>query len=225
MNLFTISDLHLSFGADKPMDVFKGWDNYVERIEANWRRMITEEDTVILPGDFSWGLKIEETAKDFKFLDSLPGKKIILKGNHDLWWGTVKKIKEFFEKEKIETVDVLFNNAFVCGRYAIAGTRGWCMEDGNDKKIIKREAGRLEASLIEAQKTGLEILAFFHYPPVYADSEVTEITDVLKKYNIKRVFHGHIHGNGFHNAVSEFDGINYKLVSCDCLDFTPFHII
>ncbi len=225
MNLFTISDLHLSFGADKPMDVFKGWDNYVERIEANWRRMITDEDVVVLPGDFSWGLKLEETVEDFKFLDSLPGKKIILKGNHDLWWGTVKKIKEFFERENIKSVDVLFNNAFTCGKYAIAGTRGWCMEDGNDKKIIKREAGRLETSLIEAQKMGLPILVFFHYPPVYAESQVTEITDILKKYNIKRVFHGHIHGNGFHNAVSEFEGINYKLVSCDCLDFTPFHII
>jgi len=138
MNLFTISDLHLSFGADKPMDVFKGWDNYVERIEANWRRMITDDDTVILPGDFSWGLKIEETARDFEFLESLPGKKIILKGNHDLWWGTAKKIKEFFEKEKIKSVEILFNNAFACGKYAIAGTRGWCLEDGNDKKIIKR---------------------------------------------------------------------------------------
>ncbi len=225
MNLFTISDLHLSFGADKPMDVFKGWDNYVERIEANWRRMITDDDTVILPGDFSWGLKIEETARDFEFLESLPGKKIILKGNHDLWWGTAKKIKEFFEKEKIKSVEILFNNAFACGKYAIAGTRGWCLEDGNDKKIIKREAGRLEASLKEAEKIGLEILVFFHYPPVYADSEVTEITDILKKYNIKRVFHGHIHGNGFNNAISERDGIKYKLVSCDCIDFTPFHII
>ncbi|MBQ9965799.1 MAG: metallophosphoesterase [Clostridia bacterium] len=225
MNLFTISDLHLSFGADKPMDVFKGWDNYVERIEANWRRMITDDDTVILPGDFSWGLKIEETARDFEFLESLPGKKIILKGNHDLWWGTAKKIKEFFEKEKIKSVEILFNNAFACGKYAIAGTRGWCLEDGNDKKIIKREAGRLEASLKEAEKLGLEILVFFHYPPVYADSEVTEITDILKKYNIKRVFHGHIHGNGFNNAISERDGIKYKLVSCDCIDFTPFHII
>ena len=125
MNLFTISDLHLSFGTDKPMNIFRGWDNHTERIKANWCRMIKDDDIVVLPGDLSWGLKIEETLEDFKFLDSLPGKKIILKGNHDLWWGTVTKLKEFFKKNDIKTIDILFNYAFSCGKYAIAGTRGW----------------------------------------------------------------------------------------------------
>ncbi|MBQ2237687.1 MAG: metallophosphoesterase [Clostridia bacterium] len=225
MNLFTISDLHLSFGTDKPMNIFRGWDNHTERIKANWCRMIKDDDIVVLPGDLSWGLKIEETLEDFKFLDSLPGKKIILKGNHDLWWGTVTKLKEFFEKNDIKTIDILFNNAFSCGKYAIAGTRGWFLEEGNDKKVIDREAGRLEASISEAEKTGLEILVFLHYPPVYGDSVCTEITDVLKKHNIKRVFHGHIHGAGLNKAVKEYEGIEYKLVSCDCIDFTPFYII
>lgn len=225
MNLFTISDLHLSFGSDKPMDIFRGWENHTERIKANWCRMIKEDDTVVMPGDFSWGLKISETLEDFKFLESLPGRKIILKGNHDLWWGTVTKIKQFFEENDIKTVDILFNNCFTCGKYAIAGTRGWFCEDKKDKKVIDREAGRLELSLQEAEKTGLEILVFLHYPPVYSDNVCEEILEVLKRHNIKKVFYGHIHGNGYNNAVSEYDGIKYKLVSCDCLNFTPFQII
>lgn len=113
MSIFAISDLHLSFGVDKPMNIFRGWENHTDRILANWKRLVNENDTVILPGDFSWALKIEEALEDFKFLESLPGKKLILKGNHDLWWSTVKKIKEFFEKNEIKSVDIIFNNTAV----------------------------------------------------------------------------------------------------------------
>lgn len=225
MSIYAISDLHLSLGTDKPMDVFYGWDNYIERIRANWVRIVKPEDTVVLPGDFSWGLKIEETVKDFEFLESLPGKKILLKGNHDLWWNTAKKIKEFFEKNNFKTIDIVFNNCIVAENHAIAGTRGWFFDDTASKKVLLREAGRLDSSLTQAQKTQLPVLVFLHYPPVYNGSVCNEIFDVLKKHNVKKVYYGHIHGLGFNNAVKEYDGIELKLISCDQIDFTPYFIV
>ena len=225
MSLYTISDLHLSLSADKPMDVFYGWNNYMERIEANWKRVVTDEDTVVIPGDISWALKLEDAEKDLKFLDLLPGKKLILKGNHDLWWSTMKKLTEFFGKIEIKTITPIFNSAIIAEGRAICGSRGWFFEkDEQNKKIILREAGRLEASITEAEKLGVEPLVFLHYPPVYADIVCEEIVEVLKRHNIKTVYHGHIHGSGLHRAVKSYDGISFKLVSCDCIDFTPHKI-
>ena len=225
MSLYTISDLHLSLSADKPMDVFYGWDNYIDRINANWKRTVSENDTVIIPGDISWALKLEDSQKDFEFLDSLPGKKIILKGNHDLWWSTMKKLTSFFESKGIKTVTPLFNSAVAAEGRAICGSRGWFFEkDDQNKKILLREAGRLDMSITEAEKIG-EPLVFLHYPPVYAEIVCDEIIDALKKHNIKTVYHGHIHGSGLHRAVTEYDGIRFKLVSCDCIDFTPQRIL
>ncbi len=226
MSLFTISDLHLSLSSDKPMDVFYGWNNYVERLTANWKRTVTDTDTVVIPGDISWGLKLEETLADFKFLDSLPGTKIILKGNHDLWWSTVTKLNAFFEQNEIKTVKCLFNNCIEAEGFGITGSRGWFFDRPEaEKKIILREAGRLEMSLADCEKKGLEPIVFLHYPPVYEDKKCDEIFAVLKKYGIKTVYHGHIHGSGLHRTVPELDGISFKLVSCDCIDFTPFRII
>ena len=225
MSIFTISDLHLSFGSNKPMDIFRGWDNHTERLLANWNRLVKPQDTVVLPGDFSWALKLEDTKADFEFLNKLNGKKILLKGNHDLWWSTVKKLKEFFNNNKIENVEILFNNTIIAENYAIAGTRGWFYDDKAEKKIIAREVGRLEKSLEEAKKTGLPILVFLHYPPVYGNQVCEEIFAVLKKHNIKKVYHGHIHGLGLNNAVKEYDGVNFELISCDCIDFTPLFIV
>lgn len=224
MSIFAISDLHLSLGVDKPMDIFKGWDNYTKRLQANWQRLVKPEDTVILPGDFSWGLKIEETKKDFEFLESFPGKKLLLKGNHDLWWSTAKKIHEFFESNNFSSVDIIYNNCAVVENYAVAGTRGWFYDDTGSKKVLMREAGRLDASLTAAEKTGLPILCFLHYPPVYGDSVCNEIFNIIKKHNIKKVYYGHIHGLGYINAVKEYDGVEFKLISCDCIDFTPYYI-
>ena len=224
MSIFAISDLHLSLGVDKPMDIIKGWDNYTKRLQANWQRLVKPEDTVILPGDFSWGLKIEETKKDFEFLESLPGKKLLLKGNHDLWWSTAKKIHEFFESNNFSSVDIIYNNCAVVENYAVAGTRGWFYDDTGSKKVLMREAGRLDSSLTAAEKTGLPILCFLHYPPVYGDSVCNEIFDIIKKHNIKKVYYGHIHGLGYINAVKEYDGVEFKLISCDCIDFTPYYI-
>ena len=204
------------------MDIF-GWENYVDRIKANWIRMVKYEDTVVIPGDFSWSLKLEDTLNDFMFLESLPGRKILLKGNHDLWWSTVKKVNEFFLQNNINSVELVFNNAITAEDYAICGTRGWMFSQSEaDKKIISREAGRLERSICAAEKTGLKPLVFMHYPPAYAEDKCDELLEVLKKHNIGEVFYGHIHGNGFHRAIGEFEGIKFKLVSCDCMNFVPF---
>ncbi len=224
MSIFAISDLHLSFGADKPMDIFRGWDNYTERILSRWNHLVKPEDTVVLPGDLSWALKLEETKPDFEFLKKLNGKKVILKGNHDLWWSTVKKLREFFNENNIDNVEILFNNTVIAENYAIAGTRGWFYDAAAEDKIIAREVGRLEKSLSEAEKTGLPILLFLHYPPVYGSEVCNEIFEVIKKHNIKTVYHGHIHGSGFNNAVKEYDGVEFRLISCDCIDFTPYFI-
>lgn len=225
MSIFTISDLHLSFGAQKPMDIFRGWEDHTQRIEKNWKHLICENDTVVLPGDLSWGLKIEEAKPDFAFLNSLPGKKILLKGNHDLWWGTAKKMREFLKENNFLTIDFVFNNAVVAENFAVCGTRGWFYDDvSSDKKVILREAGRLKMSIEAAKQTGREPLVFLHYPPVYGEQVCDEIFSVLKENGIKKVFYGHIHGGGKLNAVREYDGISFKLVSSDCIDFIPFCI-
>lgn len=224
MSIYAISDLHLSFGTDKPMNIFRGWDNHTGRLFANWSRLVTENDTVILPGDFSWGLKLEETQKDFEFLEKLPGKKLLLKGNHDLWWSTAKKLREFFSLNGFNSVDIIYNNCAVADGFAIAGTRGWFYDDAANKKILAREAGRLEASLTAAEKTGLPVLVFLHYPPVYGGAVCREIFDIIKRHGIKKVYHGHIHGAGFNNAVKEYEGVEFKLISCDCVDFTPVFV-
>lgn len=224
MSIYAISDLHLSLSAEKPMDIFRGWENSTNRIEANWKRLVKNEDTVILPGDFSWGLKLEETVKDFQFLNSLPGKKILLKGNHDLWWSTLSKINKFFEENKIDTVDLLFNNAFLVEGRAICGTRGWLYDADADSKIRKREVGRLKASLEAAKKLGGEPLVFLHYPPVYGEFVCEDILQVLEAYGVKTVYHGHIHGSGFNNAVKTYKDFEFKLISADCIDFCPILI-
>lgn len=224
MSIYAISDLHLSFGVDKPMNIFHGWDNHTDRIRANWCRLVKPEDTVVLAGDLSWGLKIEECEEDFRFLHNLPGRKILLKGNHDLWWNTVKKLKEFLKEKEFDSIDVVFNNCAVAEGYAIAGTRGWFFDDNSGKKVLLREAGRLETSLKSAVDTGLPVITFLHYPPVYSDSVCYEIFDILKKYGVEKVYHGHIHGAGVNNAVKEYEGIKMVQTSCDLIDFTPIFI-
>ena len=206
------------------MDIFRGWENHEEKIKNNWCRIVKETDTVILPGDLSWGLKIEETKADFAFLNNLPGKKILLKGNHDLWWGTAKKMREFLAENNFSKSDFVFNNCIVAENFAVCGTRGWFFDGGEDKKVLLREAGRLEMSIKEALKTGLEPLVFLHYPPVFGGQVCEEIFSVLKKYDIKKVYYGHVHGAGKAGIVNEYDGIMLKLVSCDSIDFTPFCI-
>lgn len=225
MSLFAISDLHLSLSANKPMTVFRGWENYVARIESNWRRVVGPQDTVVLPGDLSWGLKLCETERDFDFLNRLPGQKILLKGNHDLWWSTVTKMNEFFALHDFHTIRVLYNNAIPVEDFVICGTRGWFYDEGDDSKIRKRETARLRRSLEEAAGMPGKKAVFLHYPPVYGEYVCGDILSVLHEFSIKTVYHGHIHGSGFHKAVGSYDGIEFRLISADCIDFTPLFII
>ena len=225
MSLFAIADLHLSLGEDKPMDVFSGWNDYVERLEENWRKLVTDDDTVVIAGDISWAMKLEETVTDFKFINSLPGKKIFLKGNHDYWWGTKSKIEKLLEEYELNTISVLFNNSYTCGDYAICGTRGWFLENDTpeDIKVLNREVGRLRMSLDEALKLGGEPIVFLHYPPYYRGVECPEIMDVLTEYGVKKCYYGHIHGKkNFCLAYEgEYKGVDFRLISCDKVGFMP----
>lgn len=225
MALFAIADLHLSLGTDKPMDIFRGWDNYVSKLEANWKKIVKDDDTVVIPGDISWGMKLDECYKDFEFINNLPGKKIFIKGNHDYWWATKSKIDNYLKENSFDTILVLFNNSYTVDSFTVCGTRGWFLESetDNDVKVLNREVGRLRASLEDGLKKGGEPVVFLHYPPVYGSQECSEIIDVLLEYNIKKCYYGHIHGvNNIKNAIEgEYKGINFKLVSCDKLDFMP----
>ncbi len=207
------------------MDIFKGWDDYVERLQNNWHAQVTENDTVVIPGDISWALKLCDTEKDLRFLDELPGRKLLLKGNHDLWWCTMKKMRAFLEERQFKTLDFVFNSAVVAESYSICGSRGWFFDDKEQsQKVILREAQRLRTSLQCAAETGLPPLVFMHYPAAYNGQHCEEMIEVLKEFNIKDVWHGHIHGAGKQYAVSEFDGISFHLISCDCINFSPQRI-
>lgn len=228
MALYAIGDMHLALGKDKPMDIFGDkWENHAEKLRSGFSTL-TDEDVCVICGDLSWGMGIEDTREDFKFIDSLPGKKIILKGNHDYWWTTASKAKKFFAENGITTIDILHNNFFEYGEYAICGTRGWFFEeekDGeHDKKIMRREIMRLETSLNMAGER--KKLVFLHYPPVFIRYECPEILELLKKHEVRLCCYGHIHGKGCGFALNGWrDGTEYKLVSADFTDFTPIKLI
>lgn len=229
MSLYVIADLHLSFSCNKPMDVFGGWNNYVERLEKNWEKIVSPDDTVVIPGDISWAMKLSEAEKDFAFIHSLPGTKIIMKGNHDYWWTSLSKMESFLLEKGFDSIHIVHNNCYKYGNTGICGTRGWINEgekgEKADKKVLLREAQRLSVSIESALKQGLDPLVFLHYPPVYNCDRNEEILSVLTKYNINKCFYGHIHGSGAKYAINgEFDGITYKLASSDYLHFAPMLI-
>lgn len=225
MSLFAIADTHLSFGTNKPMNIFHGWSDYETRLSDNWKQIVGPEDTVVIAGDISWGMDIAQTLPDFKFLHELPGRKIILKGNHDFWWSTKKKADACFAENGFDTLNVLFNNAFEAGDFAICGTRGWLAESckDEDRKVLLREVGRLKMSIDAARVYGKEPIVFLHYPPVNADGTwCPEIYEVLKAEGISRCFYGHLHGPSLKNSINaEIDGIKLSLISCDFLSFCP----
>ena len=228
MALYAISDLHLSNSVAKPMDVFGGkWQGYMEKIERNWTHLVSEEDTVVIGGDISWGINLEQALADFQMLQRLPGKKIILKGNHDLWWSTVRKMTQFLQDHQIDRIEFLFNNCFVYEDIGLCGTRGWFFEENfkedHDEKIFRRELIRLETSLKEAQKRGVsEMNCFLHYPPIYSNFRCGEIIDLLKTYGVSRCVYGHLHSDSLRYAVTgEQEGIEFILTSGDFIDFTP----
>lgn len=223
MAIFAIGDTHLSFASPKPMDIFPGWHNHVERLEKNWNHIVGKNDTVVIPGDISWAMDIREAVPDLGFINSLNGKKIIMKGNHDYWWTSMKKLEEMKKENGFNTITFLFNNAVVADNIAICGTRGWNPEENADGgKVLRREAGRLRMSVEEAVKTGLEPVVFLHYPPFYENSMCEEIYNVLLEYNIRRCFFAHVHceRTGKYRRV-ERDGIVFSLVSADFLQFSP----
>ena len=224
MSLFAIADTHLSFGTNKPMDVFSGWQNYEERLQKNWNAVVGENDTVVIAGDISWGMKLADTLEDFRFLDRLNGRKIVMKGNHDYWWSTKSKTDRFLSENGINSIDILFNNAYKVGDFVVCGTRGWffdCSKD-EDQKVLAREVGRLRTSIDKAKKLDGEIIAFLHYPPVSLTETCHEIYDTLVEQGIKTCFYGHLHGQSVNWAFrGEKDGIMFDLISADYLSFCP----
>ena len=225
MAIYTIGDLHLSFHENKPMSIFgDNWKGHEEKIKKDWIQKIKETDLVILPGDFSWSTYLSDTKEDFEYLNSLPGKKLLLKGNHDYWWTTITSMRNFLKENKFDNIDFIHNNSYEFENCIIVGTRGWNQsEDIEDKKILKREALRLELSIqdgISKYGEDKEIIVFMHYPPLTKNYINTDYTRLMKKYNIKRCYNAHLHANSIQDAVEgNIDGIEYKLVSSDGLDF------
>ncbi len=227
MALYTIGDLHLSLAKEKPMDIFGDrWQNHTEKLRAAFQNL-RDDDLTVLCGDLSWGMNLEETAPDFHFVDGLPGKKVLLKGNHDYWWTTAAKTKKFFAEQGITTIDILHNNAFFFGDWAICGTRGWFYEEErggeHDAKIMRREIMRLETSLKAAGEH--KKLVFLHYPPIYANYRCEEILALLKEHKVSLCCYGHIHGKGCAWAFNGWhEGTEFKLVSADAVNFTPVRL-
>lgn len=229
MALYAISDLHLPIGVNKPMDIFGSkWANYVGRLEKNWQNIVTGEDVVIIPGDISWAMYLDESIPDFSFIHSLPGKKIISKGNHDYWWTTMSKMNTFLAEHDFSSITFMQNNAFMYKNTAICGTRGWSYiglgeAAPDDRKIYEREIGRLKLSLNEAKKYKPEkTIVFFHYPPILSDWRDTGFSAVLEEYGVDICAYGHLHNAKRENvAEGEHNGIKYMLVSCDYRDFIP----
>lgn len=229
MAIYTIADLHLSFGEDKPMSIFgDNWNGHSDKIKSNWIEKVKPEDTVVLPGDFSWAMYLENTYKDFAFLNSLPGKKLLLKGNHDYWWTTVTNMKKYLKENNFENIDFIYNNSFLVEDKILVGTRGWNLsETENTVKMINRESIRLKLSIengIKKYGSDKEIIVFMHYPPITQNSiynhQFLDFVKIMKEYNIKRCYYGHLHGKSQEEAVEgEYDGIEFKLVSSDYLNF------
>ena len=228
MSLFAIGDLHLAFAADKPMDVFGDrWENHADKLLRGFS-CVKDEDLTVLCGDLSWGMSLEDAREDFLFIDRLPGKKLIVKGNHDFWWSTAAKARRFFSDNGITTIDILHNNCFLYEDTAICGTRGWFYEeetgDAHDRKIMLREVGRLRTSLEAAGER--KKIVFLHYPPIYQKYECPEILALLKDHGVKLCCYGHIHGKGCRLAFNGWrNGTEYRLLSADHLDFTPVKIL
>lgn len=237
MSLYVIADLHLSTleSTNKSMEVFgRRWDGYMTRIKNNWERLVTDDDTVVIPGDVSWALSLEEAVSDLKFIDSLPGKKILGKGNHDFWWCTMKKHEQLFSAHGIESISFLFNNAYESDECIIAGTRGWyhdedaknAPDNADFEKLTRREAGRLRTSLTKAKELQAAspekpIVAFMHFPPFWSGKASGELVDILHEFGVTRVYFGHIHGQYTEPPSFEYEGITMCMVSADYIEFIP----
>lgn len=228
MSFFAISDLHMPGGDDKPMDVFgSNWTGHIEKICSAWRNEIKDDDVVLIPGDFSWAMTQEAAMEDLALIGSLPGRKVISKGNHDFWWDGIGKVRRALP----EGMYAIQNDCVVLNDRCICGTRGWLLPQDqkteNDAKIYRRELIRLDMTLSDAEKKaqGLPVVCMLHYPPLTEGNRETEVTQILKKHAVKDVIYGHVHGAAIKTAFTgEQDGINYTLVSCDALSFAPIRL-
>ena len=236
MALYTIADLHLSLSSEKPMDIFGSrWTDHTEKIRVRWNRLVTAADTVIMPGDSSWASSLEEAEKDLRFIDSLPGRKIIGKGNHDYWWTSMKKMNTFAKDSGFGTLSFLYNNAYQVESSVICGSRGWYLEPSlqNDRtidysKVISRERQRVITSLKSADALDpdrrFERILFLHFPPVFGGFRCEPILGVIQESGIRRCYFGHIHGDYTLPPSFEDEGTEYILISSDYLDFVPLRV-
>ena len=228
MSIFVIADLHLSFGTNKPMDIFgDNWEKHEEKIKKNWNETVGEDDIVIIPGDFSWAMNLEDTYFDFQYLNNLPGKKYILKGNHDYWWTTLSKMRKYIENNNFYNIEFIQNNYYLCEDKIVTGVHGWIINGSeDDNKVLRREKLRLQMELESITKeygTDKEIIVFMHYPP-YEKFELRKsnpYTEIMSKYNIKKCYYGHLHGIQSYGMVEDYElnGIKYSLISADYLNF------
>ena len=233
MSIYAISDLHLAMSIDKPMDIFGPlWSNYMDRLTDEWTSTISDCDTVLLPGDISWATYLGQAYEDFKYIDSLPGKKIISKGNHDYWWTTLNKLEKFLKENKFSTIEFMHNNSFRLENHIICGTRGWKSPGDSDftledKKIYDREIQRLELSLKTAKpEKGEKLIAAMHFPIFNSRGIFSEFLGIMKKYNVDICIYGHLHGGAFNNVINGFvEGIEFRLVSADYLSFKPLKLV
>lgn len=235
MSIFAIGDLHLSFGENKPMSIFgDNWQSHEEKIKKDWIEKVQPDDYVLLPGDFSWAMYLKDSYADFEYLNSLPGKKILLKGNHDYWWETLNKMRNYIKENNFKDIDFLSNNSYECEGYIIAGTRGWVQSnEEEDKRLVNREALRLELSLQDGiKKYGEEkpIIVCMHYPPITSynlqNQKQSPFMEIMKKYNVQKCIYGHLHAMAINDAIQgQVDGIELKLVSADSVDFKIQKII
>lgn len=229
MSIYVIGDLHLSFGQDKPMNIFgENWNDHANKIKNNWIKKVKEDDLVVLPGDLSWAMHLEDAFEDFKYLSKLPGTKLLLKGNHDYWWSTLNKMKNYLNENGFKKIDFIYNSAYLYNNKIIVGTRGWSLQDSeNSNKMIHRENERLKLSIEDGIKQfGIdkEIICFMHYPPINSKNIMKnnhlEFFSTMKQYNVKRCYYGHLHGKSHMEAINEIvEGIKFQLVSSDYLDF------
>ena len=240
MSVFVIADTHLSGRVNKSMEVFGArWLDYQNKLKKNWTAIVNPEDTVILPGDISWGMNLDEALEDLRWLDALPGQKMLGKGNHDFWWATVSKMQDFFDTHQLSSLHILYNNAFAIEDFIVCGTRGWFNDEKQQvvvgsvdyQKIVRREVGRLRLSLDKAKELkqkneygDREILVFLHFPPVFGDFKCEELLQLLHEYQIKRCFFGHIHGSYRVPRTFEYEDISFTLTSSDFLNFIPMMI-
>lgn len=229
MKIYAIGDLHLSSSVNKPMDIFgKQWEGHSTRIEENWKSIVTDKDIVLIPGDISWGMNMDEAIMDLEFIHKLPGRKILTRGNHDYWWQGINKLNKLYEN-----MYFLQNTVYTIGEYGICGSRGWLCpneigHDERNEKIYKREAQRLKLSLDQAQKAGCKrLIVMLHYPPTNEKREPSLFTELFKDYPVTHVIYGHLHGiESFSNSIQgRHDGIEYNLVSADFISFCPKRII